>query len=145
MKFSREEILTHFDIWLSAWDDHDLDGVMEFMHDDVVFENWNGSIVFGKIALKKSWTPWFIHHGDFRFINEDIFFDEREQKIAFQWKLEWPSLETQFKGRPETRRGVDLLHFREGKIIRKYTYSKTIVQIDSTPVYLMAQKNELKK
>ena len=145
MNLSREEILNKFDIWLAAWDDHDLKGVMELMHDDVVFENWNGSIVFGKIALKKSWTPWFAHHGNFKFINEDIFIDEKEQKMAFQWRLEWPSLEIQFKGRPETRRGIDLLHFREGKIIRKYTYSKTIVQIDSTPVYLMAQKNELKK
>jgi hypothetical protein len=141
MKFSREEILTHFDIWLCAWDDHDLEGVMKLMHEDVIFENWNGSIVFGRNALKKSWTAWFTHHGDFRFIKEDIFIDEEEQKMTFQWRLEWPSLELQFKGRPERRRGVDLLHFLDGKIIRKYTYSKTIVQIDSS----LAQENELKK
>lgn len=140
MNPSRSDILNHFEVWLTAWDNYDLEGVMEFMHDDVVFENWNGATVYGKSALKKAWTPWFMHHGNFKFINENIFIDTIEQKMSFQWRLEWPSLETDFKGKPETRRGIDVLHFKDGKILKKYTYSKTIIQIDSIPISLNAHK-----
>jgi len=142
MNFSRVDIIRHFNVWLTAWDEHDLDGVMEFLHEDIVFENWNGVVVSGKSALQKSWVPWFIHHGNFKFIKEDIFIDEQEQKMTFQWRLEWPSLEKFFKGKLEIRRGVDVLHFLDGKIIKKYTYSKTSIQIDSRPVSLYAPKND---
>lgn len=138
MNLSRSEILDHFDIWLAAWNEHDLERVMEFMHDDVLFENWNGAIVSGKNSLQKSWTPWFINHGNFKFIKEDIFFDEQEQKMIFQWRLEWPSVEKKFKGKHEVRRGVDILHFLGGKIYKKYTYSKTRIQIDSVLVDIYA-------
>ena len=144
MNLSRVEILRHFNVWLTAWDEHDLDGVMKFMHEDIVFENWNGIIVSGKSTLQKTWAAWFMHHGNFKFIKEDIFINEEEQKMTFQWRLEWPSLEAYYKGKPEIRRGVDLLHFLDGKILKKYTYSKTTIQIDSIPVSLIAQKIELK-
>ena len=138
MNLSRVEILRHFNVWLTAWDEHDLDGVMEFMHEDIVFENWNGAIVSGKSALQKSWAPWFIHHGNFKFIKEDIFIDEQEQKMTFQWRLEWLSFEKKYLGKQEIRRGIDVLHLREGKICKKFSYSKTTVQIDSIPVTLYA-------
>jgi len=143
MNLSRAEIITQFNVWLNAWDEHNLKGVMEFMHEEIVFENWNGIIISGKSALQKSWTPWFIHHGNFKFINEDIFIDEQEQKMTFQWRLEWPSIEHFFKGKPEIRRGVDILHLQDGKIIKKYTYSKTSIQIDNMPVSLYPPKNDL--
>jgi len=138
MNFSRAEILTRFNVWLTAWNNHDLKGVMEFMHEEIVFESWSGDVVCGKDALEKAWLPWFIHHGNFKFTEEDIFIDEQQQKMSFSWHLEWPSLERSFKGKPENRRGVDILHFFDEKIIKKYTYSKTIIQIDSIPVSLSA-------
>jgi SnoaL-like domain len=138
MNLSREEILQHFYVWLTAWNEHDLDGVMEFMHNDIVFENWNGEIITGKTALQQSWMPWFLFHGNFKFINEDIFIDEQEQKMTFQWILEWPSFEKNFNGKPEIRRGVDVLHLLDGKISKKYSYSKTSVQIDLRQVSLHA-------
>jgi ketosteroid isomerase-like protein len=27
--------------WQDAWDCHDLDGVMELFHEDILFENWS--------------------------------------------------------------------------------------------------------
>ena len=69
-------------------------------------------------------------HGNFRFVEEETFIDEKEQKVLYRWLLEWPSLESGFKGKTEKRRGVDVIHFREGKIINKFTYSKTTVEID---------------
>jgi len=138
MNLSRAEILRQFNIWLKAWDEHDLEGVLEFIHEDIVFENWNGVVISGKNALQKAWIPWFMHHGNFKFIKEDTFIDEREQKMSFTWRLEWPSLEKSFKGKPEIRRGTDVLHFLNKKIIKKYTYSKTNIQIASEFVLLSA-------
>ena len=142
MNLSRSEILRKFSTWLIAWNEHDLDGVMEFIHEEIVFENWNGVVISGKNALQKAWLPWFIHNGNFKFITEDIFYDELEQKMTFLWRLEWPSLEKNFKGKDEIRRGVDILYFWDGKIIKKYTYSKTKIQIDSRIILLEAPKNK---
>jgi len=52
--------------------------------------------------------------------------------------LDSPSFEKGFAGKQEQRRGVDLLHFKDGKIIEKLTYSKTTVQIDGQRVSLHA-------
>jgi len=140
MNLSKAQIQRLFKVWLMAWNEHNLDGVMEIIHEDILFENWNGAIVSGKSSLIKSWDPWFINHGNFKFIEEDIFIDEQEQKMLFKWRLEWPSSEKYYKGKKEVRRGVDLLYFLDGKIYKKYTYSKTTIQIDSNAIFLLAPK-----
>jgi len=84
----------------------------------------------GKEALRKAWKPWFADHGGFQFTEEDLFVDEKDQKVLYRWQLDWPSAEKGHEGKPEKRRGLDVIHFLEGKIIRKLTYSKTTVEID---------------
>ena len=138
MTLSKDEILSKINRWLIAWDHYDLDGVMELMHEEVVFENWDGTTFNGKKALRRAWVPWFINHGNFKFISEDIFIDEQEQKLLFRWYLKWPSLEKNFKGNHEIRRGVDVIHFLDGKIFLKLSYSKTKIQIDSKSINLQA-------
>ena len=120
--------------WNRAWDNHDLDGVMKLFHDDVLFDNWTGGQAKGKDNLRKAWASWFENHGGFRFTEEEIFIDEDEQKALYRWQLDWPSFEKGYEGRPERRRGVDVIHFRDGKIIQKLTYSKTTVEIDGQRV-----------
>jgi len=129
MSFSRQEIEGALREWNLAWDNHDLDGVMQLFHDEIVFENWTGGKAHGKEALRKAWAPWFANHGGFRFIEEETFIDEKEQKALYRWLLEWPSFEKGYEGRPEKRRGIDVLHFKDGKIIEKLTYSKTTIDI----------------
>ena len=136
MPLSREEIKNAVKKWNLAWDRHDLQEVMELFHDEVIFENWTGGKASGKEVLRKAWTPWFANHGGFRFTEEDIFIDEKEQKVLYRWQLEWPSLEKGYEGKPEKRRGVDVLHFQDGRIIRKLTYSKTTIEIDRERVPL---------
>jgi ketosteroid isomerase-like protein len=136
MPLSREEMKHVVKKWNLAWDRHDLEEVVELFHDEVLFENWTGGKARGKEALRKAWTPWFANHGGFRFTEEDIFIDEKEQKVLYRWQLEWPSLEKGYEGKPEKRRGVDVLHFHDGKIIRKLTYSKTTIEIDRERVPL---------
>lgn len=139
MVLSREEIREALNQWNHAWDKHDLNGVMELFDEEVLFENWTGGKVKGKEALRQAWAPWFENHGGFRFTEEETFIDEAEQKALFRWQLQWPSFEKGYEGRPERRRGVDVLHFRDGKIIQKLTYSKTTVEIDGKRVQLCAE------
>jgi ketosteroid isomerase-like protein len=130
MLLSREAIQKALKAWNLAWERHDIDGVIALFHDDVYFENWTGGHAKGIEALKKAWVPWFENHGGFRFIDEDTFIDETTQKALYRWTLEWPSPEKNFAGQPEKRRGVDVIHFEDGKIIQKLTYAKTTVEID---------------
>jgi len=130
MKLSRADIEKLLVKWNQAWNDYDLEGVMQLFDDDVFFENWTGAQIQGKVNLLQAWTPWFENHNGFRFTGEDTFIDEMQQKVLYRWKLDWPSLESGFKGKHERRRGVDVLHFRNGKIIKKLTYSKTTIEIE---------------
>ena len=131
MKLSREEIKVLLKEWNLAWEKHDLDKVMSLFHDEVFFENWTGAYVKGSRALRRAWEPWFSNHGDFRFFEEEIFIDEKLQKALYRWVLEWPSTEPGFEDRPEIRKGVDILHFKDKKIISKLTYTKTTIEIDN--------------
>ncbi len=136
---SRNEIKEALTRWNQAWDEHDLDGVMGLFHEDVLFENWTGAKVQGKRALHQAWKPWFKNHRGFRFAGEDLFIDETEQKVLYQWCLDWPCSEKGYEGKSERRRGLDIIHFRDGKIIRKNTYSKTTVEIEGKRIKLIAE------
>ena len=137
---SRREIEAALHKWHQAWADHNLDGVMELFHDDIFFENWTGGKAQGKEALRQAWASWFAHHGGFRFTEEETFIDVEQQKVLYRWQLEWPSIEKGCEGRPEKRRGVDVMHFKDGKIIRKLTYSKTTLEIDAQRVRLLPER-----
>jgi ketosteroid isomerase-like protein len=115
--------------WLEAWCRHDLEGVLAVLHDNIEFENWSGFTIQGKHHLREAWAPWFRDHGDFLFTEEDLFIDESAQKALLSWRLDWPTPEKAFRGQRELRRGVDILHFRDGKIHKKSSYTKTTVQI----------------
>jgi ketosteroid isomerase-like protein len=142
MVLSREEIESALRRWHQAWAEHDLDGVMALFHEEILFENWTGGQAAGRENLRRAWSEWFGHHGGFRFIEEDTFIDEREQKVLYRWKLEWPSIEKGWEGKPEKRRGVDVLHFKDGRIIQKLTYSKTTIDVDGQRVRLIPKGSQ---
>jgi hypothetical protein len=131
MKLSKKEIKEALVEWNQAWEKHDLNKVMHLFHDDIFFENWTGAYIKGKKTLFRAWEPWFKNHHHFRFIEEETFIDEQYQKVLYRWILEWPSLEPGYEGKPEIRKGVDVLHFKDGKIINKLVYSKTTIEIDN--------------
>ncbi len=138
MKLLRKEIKEAMAKNSVAWDNRDLEGVLELYHDDVYFENWTGGNAQGKESLRKAWTPWFTGGGDFKFNRDDLFVDEDEQKITITWELSWSSTEKGYEGKPEKRHGVDVIHFKDGKIIKKLTYSKTTIEVDGKRVKLTA-------
>ena len=136
MNLKKKEIKALLKQWNHAWENYDFDKVMALYHDDIYFENWNGAYIKGVEALKKAWKPWFDNHGNFKFMEEETFIDEDLQKALYRWVLKWPSMESGFKGKPETRKGVDVIHFKDGKIIKKLTYSKTTIEIDDKRISL---------
>jgi ketosteroid isomerase-like protein len=137
---SRREIEGALRKWFQAWADYDLDGVMELFHEDVLFENWTGAKAEGRENLRRAWSEWFYRPGGFRFIEEETFVDESRQRALYRWQLEWPSIEKGCEGKPEKRRGVDVMHFEDGKIIRKLTYSKTTLEISGQRVRLLPER-----
>ena len=136
MKLARKEIIRQLKKWNLAWENHDLDKVMALFHEDIFFENWTGAYIKGKKALKNAWENWFNNHGNFRFLEEEIFVDEQLQKVLYQWVLEWPSTEPGFEDQTEIRKGVDVIHFQDGKIITKLTYTKTSIEINDKRLLL---------
>jgi ketosteroid isomerase-like protein len=136
MALSREELINTMTQWELSWNNHDIEGVMALFHDDVYFEHWHGAKVQGKRALHNAWAPWFANHGGFRFTTEELIVDEATQKVLYRWQLDWPSIEKGYEGKSEKRRGVDVVHFKDGKIIKKITYSKTSIEIDRKKVLL---------
>lgn len=131
MKLSRKEIKSLLKQWSLAWESHDLDRVMSFFHEDAFFENYTGAYVKGAKAIKKAWQNWFENHSEFRFFDEELFIDEKAQKVLYRWVLEWPSLESGYEGKSEIRKGLDVLHLKDGKILNKLTYTKTSLEIDN--------------
>lgn len=131
MKLTRKEIKTLLKEWESAWDNHDLDKVMSFFHEDAFFENWTGAYAKGSKSIRSAWENWFENHAGFRFIEEESFIDETVQKVLYRWVLEWPSTEPGHENKPEIRKGLDILHFKDGKIITKLAYTKTCLEIDN--------------
>ena len=134
--FDKITITTFVEKWLEAWNRHDLDGVLQDMADDVVFEHWNGRVIRGKRQLERVWQPWFSDHGDFHFELKSLSFDEAQQSLSFEWKLGWPSPEPGCRNQWETREGVDLIQLSNGKVINKRSYIKTILKIDNRSMTL---------
>ncbi len=135
---TRKQILEALKKWNKAWEAHDLEGVMALFHEEILFENWTAGKIKGKEALRQAWGPWFANHGGFRFIEEETFIDEEEQKVLYRWRLDWPSTEKGYEGKPEARRGVDVMHFQDGRIIQKLTYCKTTIAVEGSRVKLSA-------
>ena len=135
---SKIDILTTLRNWYEAWNRHDFDQVMDFFHKDIVFEHWTGKRIQGKGNLYQEWYLWFKNHGNFHFSEEDTFVDKDAQKALYRWQLTWPSFEKRYRGKLEMRRGVDVFHFEDQKIIKKMTYSKTSIDIEKQIIKLTA-------
>ncbi len=104
-----------------AFNDNDLDGVMEWFADDAVYDQFDGAQARGPGEIRAAFEPQFSGaFGDMKFIEEDLFVDPAEQKAMISWTC---SIETT-QGKASWR-GLDLLHFDgRHRITRKGTYAK---------------------
>jgi len=137
MSSNKNTTLETFNHWLDYWDNHNIEGIMELLHDEVIFENWDGTIIKGKKTLRKAWTIWFSQNDNFKFTKKEIFIDEHNQKLLFRWQLNWQSHEKHFENREESRNGVDIIHYKQNKIILKSSFIKTKILIENKAYFLI--------
>ena len=77
-----------------AFNRDDLDGVMAFMADDAVYDEFNGTRSEGKAAIRDAFVPQFRgDYGTIRFDPEDLFVDAPSGKALIRWRcrLESPA------------------------------------------------------
>ncbi len=105
-----------------AFNREDLDGVIDYMGDDAVYDEFNGHRAEGAAAIRKAFEPQFAgKFGTIRFRQEDLIVDVEARSAMISWTYTLETTE-RFGG----WRGLDLLFFNEaGKIVRKETYAKT--------------------
>ena len=111
--------------FLDAFNRHDLDAIMTFFADDCVFdmprgpEPW-GRRYIGREAVREGLASRFaglpdVHYGD-----------DRHWACGRRGVSEWLLTGTTEAGKHIEVRGVDLLEFEGGKIIRKDSYWKLV-------------------
>jgi ketosteroid isomerase-like protein len=121
----RQQLIELTAQFMQAFNNHDLDTVMSFFADDAIYDEFNGTRNEGKVAIRAAFTPQFSGaFGNMQFIDEDLLVDVGTGKVMASWRC---TLEV--KGRPTSWRGLDLLHFQGGKLLRKLTYAKAKVPL----------------
>jgi uncharacterized protein (TIGR02246 family) len=116
----RQQLLELTTQFMDAFNRNDLDTVMSFFAENAVYDEFNGKKNEGKTAIRAAFTPQFSGaFGQMQFLDEDFFVDADTGKVMASWRY---TLEV--KGKPTSWRGLDLLHFQDGKVVRKITYAK---------------------
>ena len=111
------DLVTRF---TDAFNRDDLDAVMGFFADDVVYDEFDGKRSRGKAAVRDAFAPQFAGaFGKIRFATEDLFVDPVSGKGLIRWLC---TIERE--GRVRGWRGLDILHVVDGKITEKLTYAK---------------------
>ena len=118
---TREELEVLLDRFMDAWARHDLEAAMACMAEDCRYDEFNGSLWEGKVAVREGFLPQFLgDYGDIQFLEEDRFIDAEAGRMLVRWVCQFP-----WKGTVRRWRGLDILHTRDGLITEKLTYAKT--------------------
>ena len=106
-----------------AFNRDDLEAVMALLADDAIYDQFNGARAVGKAAIREAFVPQF--RGDFgtiRFLTEDLFVDAAAGKSLVSWTCTLAR-----DGVTRGWRGLDVLHFANGRVVEKHTYAKADV------------------
>ena len=120
MQTERARLVNLANRFMEAFNRNDLDTVMSFFSEDAVYDEFNGKHNQGIRAIRAAFTPQFTGaFGTMKFLDEDLFIDAETGKVMASWRCT-----LSVKGQPTSWRGLDLLHFKDDKLIRKITYAK---------------------
>lgn len=124
-----------------AFNRDDLDAVIGFLTDDAVYDEFNGRRSVGRAAIREAFVPQFRgDYGTIRFDTEDLFVAPRARaagaspsggpsgKALIRWvcRLESGAIRKEW-------RGLDILHFENGRVQEKHTYAKAEVPLLGDP------------
>ncbi len=108
-----------------AFNREDMDDVMSYFADDAIYDEFNDIRHVGKGAIRAAFEPQFDGaFGRMRFHTEDLFLDVDAGKAMIRWIL---TLEQD--NRQGAYRGLDILHFQDGKLTEKHTYCKAKIPL----------------
>jgi ketosteroid isomerase-like protein len=108
-----------------AFNREDIEEVMSYFADEAIYDEFNGVRSVGLAAIRQAFEPQFAgDYGAMRFYTEDMFLDEASGKALIRWVL---TLEEET--RAGAYRGLDILHFKGGKLTEKHTYCKAMIPL----------------
>ena len=119
---SRAELEALVIAFTDAFNREDLDGVMAFLADDAVYDQFDGVRAVGKAAIREAFVPQFRgDYGTMRFVTEDLFVDahdgEGDDQLALHARARRRAARLA-RARPPAFRGAARegeAHVREGR------------------------------
>ena len=115
---SSAAILDLMDRFVAALNAHDLEGALELITEDIVFESTSpapdGARYEGKATVKAIWAQMLESTPALRFTTEEQFFVPPDRAVV-RWRYDWGDGHV---------RGVDLMRVREGRISETLSYVK---------------------
>jgi steroid delta-isomerase-like uncharacterized protein len=118
------------DRYNAAWNEHDVDAILDMHTEDSVFENHTtGDLNVGKEAIGNAIRGIFTVFPDLtfetrrRYIRDDLVVQEWTARGTHLGKMTRGGLEVEPTGRQVEYRGMDVIPFEHGKVARKDVYS----------------------
>ena len=108
-----------------AFNREDIDEVMSYFAEDAIYDEFHGGRHHGQAAIREAFVPQF--RGDFgcmRFHTEDMFVAAGPGRGTGKALIRW-LLTAEEMTRAGGWRGLDILHFEDGRLTEKHTYAKT--------------------
>jgi ketosteroid isomerase-like protein len=123
----RDDTMRMLQAITTAFDEHDLDGIMAHFAEDAVFEAPRGSDpwgtrVIGRAAVREAFAARFAGIPDIRYQDDAHFVDG--DRGASEWTLSGTTTDGQ---RIEVR-GCDLWTLRDGQIVKKDSFWKIVAR-----------------
>ena len=119
LTLSTIEVINKFN---AAFNQHDVQAVMNLMTKDCVFENTypspDGERFEGQDAVRRYWEEFFGSSPSSVFQSEEMI--ALGDRCVVRWRYDW----TNTDGESGHIRGVDILRVRDGKVAEKFAYVK---------------------
>jgi len=114
----------HLQAYFDAWDQHDIDTIMQYMTEDCVFETGGGVRFQGYEAVRTRIMEVWQDIPDIRF--ENLRHIVQDDSACSEWSM----LGHRRDGSPVDVQGCDIFTFRDGKIYLKNSYIKNSAASD---------------
>jgi steroid delta-isomerase-like uncharacterized protein len=124
------ELQQFIDRYNEAWNEHDVDAIVEMHTPDSVFENHTtGDVNVGRDAIGTAIRGIFTVFPDLNFetrrayIRDDLVVQEWTARGTHLGKMSRAGLEVEPTGKPVEYRGMDVIPIEDGLVARKDVYS----------------------